>query len=607
MEKTIKLFVKGTHNVLDAENIPDGASKDSKNFVNKDGRVVLIGGRKALGAEGLIGATGGIWIGYKVDGTVVLYCKMADKIMYYTGTAWADTGITGFNTTEDVTFANYSSLAGSFTYVTSPNGFWKIINSVPTSPVDVFNSAKSLKGFILIDKGRALLWNRETDKTGLYGSYIDRQDSTVYTAVTGEVKAAATSGTLAFKAGGARRNCFGVTITITATGEVYTDNYLGTLTGSLGGSGTINYATGAWTCTSAGAGTIAYSWEDSGVKGLSDFSKSATRLASEGFQFPQDEGGDAIFKVEVGQDGAYYSLKKNSAYRLELEATDLNATNEVYRKDMGLPYWRASIASNKGIVFMNTSNPTDPKMTILQRNKVSLDVEPVVLFSHFDFSKYDYDDCGFGQYDRWILVFCRAKGSTNNDRILMCNIDEKTVSEITYTGKTAVQDNEKLYVADSLTLSVYEIFSGSDDLGLPIDAYWDYKEDLLGTEDLKKVRRLRFKGLIDPDQVSEVYVDLDNEGYQKVGEIRGDGTYVNYNETQAIGANFIGESQIGGDDITNAYGYFAELRVHTGKFRKISIRLKPTGIGYFDFNLITYWGILPFESRIPKSYRAKKT
>lgn len=607
MDKTIKLFSKGTHNVLEPEIIPDGAAKDSKNFVNQDGKVVLIGGRKALGTEGAIGETGGIWKGYKVDGSSVYYCKMADKIKYYNGSDWADTGITGFTATEDVSFANYSSLAGTFTFVTSPNGFWKIINANPASAVDVYNSAKTLKGYILIDRGRALLWNRATDKTGLYGSYIDRQDSTVYTAVTGEAKGAATSGTLAFKSGGARRTCFAVTMTITGTGEVLTDNYLGVLTGNMGSTGTINYATGAWTCTSAGAGTINYSWEDSGVKGLADFSKSGTRLAGEGFQFPQDEGGDAILKVEVGQDGAYYSLKESSSYRLELDADDLGATNEVYRRGMGLPYWRASVSSSKGIVFMNTANPTNPEMTILQKSKVSLDVEPVVLFTHFNFGNYDYDECGFGQYDRWILVFCKTKGATNNDTILMCNIDEKTVNEITYTGKMSIQDNEKLYVADSLTLSVYEIFSGFDDLGLPIEAYWDYKEDLLGTDNLKKVRRLRFKGLIDPDQVVEVYLDFDNEGYQKVGEIRGDGTYVNYNETQAIGSNFIGESQIGGDDITNAYGYYAELRVHTGKFRKIGLRLVPTGIGYFDFNLITFWDILGFENRIPKSYRAKKT
>jgi len=604
--KTVKLFNKGTHNVSDPEIIPDGAAKDSLNFVNKDGKVVLIGGRKSLGSEGVLGTTGGIWKGYKVDGTTVLYCKMGESIMYFDGSDWKDTGITGFSSTEDVTFANYSSLAGAFTFVSGLGGYWKLINAVPESPINIYNASKNFKGYILIDRGRTLLWNRDKDKTGIYGSWIDRQNSTVYTTVTGEAKAASGSGTLAFKAGGATRSCFAVTMTITDTGEVLTDNYLGVLTGNMGSTGTIDYATGAWTCTSTAAGTINYQWEDSTVKGVADFSKSSPRQAGEGFQFPQDEGGDAILKVEVGQDGAYYSLKKESSYRLEIDDDDTNATNEIYSKDMGLPYWRASLSSNKGIVFMNTSNPTNPEMTLLRRNKVSLEIEPVVLFSHFDFNKFDLDECSFGQYDRWILVFCKSKGAENNNRILLCNVDENTVSEIAYTGKTSVQDDNKLYIADSLTLSVYEIFSGFDDLGLPISAYWESKDDLLNTEDLKKIRRLRFKGLIDPDQTVDVFVDIDSGGYQKVGEIRGDGTYVNYNETQAIGSNFIGESQIGGDDITNAYGYYMEIKFNSGKFRKISLKFVPTGIGYFDFNLITFWNILPFEGRIPKSYRTKK-
>ena len=62
-----------------------------------------------------------------------------------------------------------------------------------------------------------MLWNRKEDKTGLYGSYIDKQNSTVYTAVSNEVIGAlgtkTYTGTLAFKAGGSARNCFGLSIT----------------------------------------------------------------------------------------------------------------------------------------------------------------------------------------------------------------------------------------------------------------------------------------------------------------------------------------------------------------------------------------------------------
>ena len=109
-------------------------------------------------------------------------------IKYWDGSAWQNS-ITGLGENTEVTFANYSSLAGAFTYVNCADGYYKIINSHPGSPIDIYNSSKILKGYILIDRGRTLLWNRsDKDKTGLYGSYIDRQDSdrVNFTTVTGE-------------------------------------------------------------------------------------------------------------------------------------------------------------------------------------------------------------------------------------------------------------------------------------------------------------------------------------------------------------------------------------------------------------------------------------
>jgi len=699
MEKVVRLFNKGTHDLLDAEIIPDGSAKSSYNFVNKDGRVVLVGGRRLVGTEGALGGITGLHIGYKTNGDEVVYRKAGTKIQYWDGSVWQDS-ITGLIAGTEVTFSNYSSLAGSFTFVNCADVYYKIVNALPANPIDIFNPYKNYKGFILIDKGRTLLWSRTEDKTGLYGSKIDRQDSNSYTSVTNEVIGTGDgatktfTNTLAFKgrdttnkvftvvaatdiftstahgfvtgdlvrpatdgtlpaglsasisyyifrltantyqlytysetptlvdvtsAGtgthnmseyGLKRNCFGLQITDGT--ETFTDNYDGTLTGSAGGTGTINYVTGAVSVTFNANVTnlvdvkCSYQWEDSTNNNIADFTQSVPRVASEGFQFPQDEGGDAILSVQVGQDGAYYSMKSKSAYSLVIDSSDTNAENQIYRKDMGLPYFRSVISTNRGIMFINTVNPTSPKMMILQRNKVSLDVEPYELFTHFDFSKYVFDECAFGAYDRWVLVFCKSKDATVNDTILMCDIQGKTVNVVKYTGRISVQYGSELFVGDSIGNSVYSIFSGYDDLGLAVEAEWEGKDDLLGSESLKKVRRLRVKGFIDPDQSVDVFVDTDEAGYQKIGTILGSGSYVNYNETQAIGSNFIGESQVGGDDISTAYGYYVELKMKVGKFRKINIKFVPTSIGYFDFNLTSLWDIMVFEERIPKAYRTKQ-
>ena len=246
-------------------------------------------------------------------------------------------------------------------------------------------------------------------------------------------------------------------------------------------------------------------------------------------------------------------------------------------------------------------------MIILKKNSVSLDVEPDELFEHFKFSNYKFDSCSFGSYDRWITVFCRTPDSATNNRILMCNIEDNTVDIVAYSGKMGIQEGENFYVADSVTYSVYSTFSGFDDLGSMIDAYWIGRDEMQDEPDqLKKTRKLRFKGYIGVDQAIGVYMNLDKQGFQKVGTIVGNASYVSLVDTQAVGGHYIGQVQVGGDDTTTAFAYFMEIKIRTGKFRKICVKLIPEGIGYFDFNLIEFWDTLLFEDRLPKAFRQKQ-
>lgn len=605
-------FTKGVHNLLSDEIIPVDAASDASNFYTQDGKIKLSYGRLLIGAEGAVGAIYGGIFGYKVDGTKVQYRKTGTKIQYFNGTTWTDI-VTGLTATADYTFANYSSLAGAFTFAFGVDGIYKMHSCFPTSYISLYNATYNFKGHAFIDRGRTILWNRTEDKTGLYGSKIDRQDSTVYTSVSGEATTSL-GGTLAFK-GATTRNCFGVTITLTVSGEVYTDNYLGVLTGSLGGTGTINYMTGVYTLTNAGVGTAAYQWEDSNAAGVTDFRKSATRLAGEGFVFPQDEGGDAIKRVLIGLDGAYYSLKSQSAYRLEIGPTDLASdaatSNLVYRREMGVPSMRAGVSMSKGIVFMNTANSEKPELTLLQRNPIGGEVEPLVLFPQFKFSNYNYDDCTIETYERYILVMCRSATAPTvyNDTILLCNLGDGTVDITNYSARVAISDGGDLYIGSSITESTYQLYSGFDDDGLAVDNHWDSKNELFdrkGYPTLKKVRKLRLRGHIDPAQNCEVYANYDDAGWQLVGTIRGDGTYVDASDPFVVGVSMVGTSQIGADVTTTTFPYFIELKLKNDKFRKRKIRLKCTDIGYFDCEMLSDIDITHFENRIPKRFRSKQ-
>lgn len=604
-DSIVDKFVSGVHNVLDAENIPKDASQRSMNWKTEDGTISLVGGKTLVGAEGTQGAVQGEIFGYKVNGDKVHWRKVGTKIQYFDGTTWQDV-VTGLGATNEYTFTNYSSLAGNFTFAFGLDGIYKMHNANPTSFITLYNASKNFKfRGAFIDKGRTIAWGRTEDRTGLYGSYIDAQNSTVYTTVTGEATTSLT-GTLAFKGGGATRNCFGVAITITASGQVFTDNFDGTLTGSLGGTGTINYITGAYTLSASGVGTAVYQWEDSNLKGVTDFTKSATRLAGEGFILRQDEGGDAILTVELGIDGAYYSLKRQSAYRLVIDSTDTNPTNNVFRREIGIQSEKGSTSTQKGVIFINTANPEKPTCTLLQQNPIGGEVEPFELFQHFRFQDYTYDKCVMDTYGRYVLVSCQDTGAVENDTTLLLDVLGNKVDIISYGASTFAKDGTFLYMGSPLTQSVYQLFTGIDDDGGIIENFWEGKDEMYSSESLKKFRRLRLKGLIDPEQSYGVHVAYDGDDFALVGTVLGSGSYVDFTSPQTVGSNIVGTEVVGGATGDIAYPYFVELKLKVPKFRKRTIKFVALGYGYCGIDLIMDRDILAFENRIPKRFRQKQ-
>lgn len=702
----LKYFNSGVQNLLDDTLIAGDAASDASNWYDQDGRLKLIPGRTPVGAEGLLGKNTGQKFGYKTDGTLVHYAKHGTAIQYFDGTNWQNC-ITGLTENADYFMANYSSLAGAFTFFIGPDGIFFINNAVPSSSQALYLSTKNFKfAGGIIDKGRMIAWGRKEDKTGLYGSYIDAQNSTVYSLVsnesigTGDGSTKTFTHTLAFKATHAFANSFGLTIagsigtlksisgitkanpgvvTATAHGfttgdtviiksvvgmtqvndkvftvtvidadnfsigvdssgytsyssagtaskcEVFTDTYLGTLTSPQGGTGTIDYLTGAVSVTfntaPVNTGDIlgAYEWQDMTVHGIADFSHSGSRIAGEGFQFPQDEGGDPILAVVVGLDGNYYSAKKTCFYALSIGADDVTADNNVYRRDLGIQSPHAICPTQFGIVFMNTANPSKPVLTILQRNPVGGEVEPTILFPNFAFVNYDWSDAAFDTYERYIVMACRSMGAVNNDTILLGNPAKGTMSvDITsYPARTFARDNSgNLFIGSPITKSVYNVFSGNDDNGDLIQNFWRGKGELFQPPVrkghfyptmLKKHRKLRFKGMIAPNQSYQVWVDYDDTGPQLVGTVLGNGSYVDYGAGVLVGQSLVGNGLLGGITAASVFPYYVELRIKKPpKFLKRAIIFKALGFGYVDINYQNDWGLMFFEDKLPVRFRQKQ-
>lgn len=607
-KKEIKAFVSGTHNLLNDELIPSDAATSSTGWLTKDGKIELMYGRQAVGAEGAAGKNYVEHIGYKTDGTAVHFRKVDTVVQYLNGSTWTDI-ITGL-TASYMTFTNYSSLAGNFVYLGSPDdGIFKIVTANPGSYSTLYNAAKNFKGYFFINQGRSIMWGTADDKTGLYGSYIDSQDSDVYTTVSAEAVGVLGStnytGTLAFKAGGATRTCFGVIFT-DGTSTITID-FTGNATATSDGTGTVNFTSGAYDIdfddTTVGAVTVDYQWEDSNASGVTDFTKSATRTAGQGFVVRQDVGGDAIERV-LPHDGSYFSFKSNSVYQFTLDVLDLNPTNEIVRTDVGIATMHAAVSTGAGILFMNTGNPSHPQMNVLKRNPVGDNFDVTPMFAHFKFENYTYTDVVVDSWDKYILVACIEDSNANN-RILMCNIRDNSVDAVKYPASSFAKNGGFLYAGDPNSKTTYEMFTGFDDMGLAVDNRWTSAGETYGVNSLKKTKKYRFKGLISPDQVVKVYVSLDNGAFEHVGTILGSQDYVDYTSSYAIGTTVIGSGTLGGDDEMPVYQFLMEMKVRLPKFRKRQIRFEATGIGYVAMQEMTDFDIWEYGDKLPKQYRLK--
>jgi len=611
-QKIINNFEKGLITSIEDYSIPDGSASNSLNWIPKPDKIELRKGYKVLGTEQTgTGKVTGIHVTEKANGTQILYRKRGRKLEYYdTSTSdWVEVGTNVFaasDSTEEASFADYSSLAGNQMFVSAPNtGPLKIMTANPSSYADQYLASKNFRGRIKIKQNRCFLWKRyksgstsQNDFTGVYGSYID---TAAYTAVTGEATTSL-SGTLAFKAGGARRTCFAVTITLTGTGEVYTDDYNGVLTGSLGGTGTINYTTGAYTLSNAGTGTADYQWEDSTNAGVMDFSKSTPRTAGQGFIFRQDDGGGDVQNV-LSYGDVEYCMHRLKTWALTLSATDTNATNLIYRDNVGIPNWRSAIETGDGVFYVDDYNQSDPKFRLLTLNNISTSVIPVAVSDALNLQDYRFDKCAVVEYGDEIRWACRHKDSTENNTEFVYNKKYRSFHKTDYYVSCYAIYNGALVAGDSISENVYEILSGFDDNTTTIANYWEGPLSNLGVEEMKREKKFRVQGEISKSQTLKIYASFDRAAYVLIGTQNGTDSNVDTQARTVIGSDAIGQATLGGQTSTSVYNYIKEIKLTQGKFYEVKIRYEATGIGYLSVSKYIHDDLLLKGSKPPLRYR----
>lgn len=631
MEKATKNFFKGLHTRFEPQSIPAGAASSSLNWVTKGDRVELRRGMALVGTE--IEGTGKSWVhvARRADGTEILYRKRGRKLEYYTESTdtWTEAGTDLFPAAaedDEPSWADYTSLAGAALYISSPHSsIYKVMLANPGSYTDLQQT--TFRGRIRIKNGRMFLWQREDssgrkDDTGLYGSYVDRDEISDYTQISAAALASGNgatvsfSGTLAFKAADALRTCFGVTITDGV--ETFTDDYNGVLTGSAGGTGTINYTTGEWAVTFAVAPanspnnvTGTYYWEKSTSAGVVDFTKSSPRTAGQGFILRQDDGGGRLQGVAGYQDKEY-CLHEKKTWVLALTNDDTNATNLPFRNKVGIPSANAYCETGDGIFYVDDTDENDTHIRLLTLDFGSTEVIPRDASPQLDLSEYRFDKAWMLEWGVLILCLCRTKDSTENNRLLVLDRSLRSKGDLgswdvhDFYGSSLALLNGTLIAGDSATANVYRLFSGHDDDEATIGNRIEFNLDNLDTDRLKKAKRFKVQGGIGPDQTIVFYASPDNGPFVEICRVEGNGSYVDRSQRVSVGALTIGRAEIGGgglDGEVTAYNYEREITLRLDRFELVMIAAETEGLGYASVSLYSFKDIRNKGAKVPLRYR----
>jgi hypothetical protein len=607
---TLDKFFGLQTSVKDTKTLKPGFSPDSKNWVTSrfNDSIELRRGYARLGTTENVGLgqITGIGIGLRYDGVSVPFFSYGRKVKYYdvvtddtveVGTDLLPTAADG----EDVWFKAYQGLAGSFMYLGSPNSsVYKIPAANPGSAVDQ-NTNSYRWGVFHIGQNRAFAGQRNgtvagnNDKTGLYLSYIDKDQLSDFTQVTGEAVGASGgtvySGTLA--AAGAPKTIMYTSFT-EAGGETLTDDRNGNLVGTAGSTGTINYATGAYSITfnhvTVGAVTVSYYHETSTATGILDFSTAFGNGQAKVFR--QDDGGGnimAIFNINTIE----YCIHLLKTWQLTTSLDDTSTTNLPYR-NIGIPYPRAAFQTPEGIIMADLSRPTDPKlrkMQVLQGTNIQT-IEPLSISDDLDLSGYAFDKCvafRWGDYE----IFCVQElvaGVANdyNSVMFVHNVVSNAWDKLDYYASCLEEYSGTLIAGDSVSNNVYTLFSGFDEDGDIISNYWTSSDLNLGTDNLKNCRRMVIDGLIQPDQDIKISLSYDGGAFSEIITITGDGDYVDAGVQTTIGSPTIGSKVVGGGGEATASPFEVDFPINSDRFIFVRVKIEALGVGYVSVNSMTF-------------------
>lgn len=649
--RKVKDFVLGLITSLEDFNVPPGGMTDVDNWLETGGVKEISRGIALKGTANDSPPAGqdlkitGIHKAKLKDDTEVLMRKDGRRLMIYKESVsdWVECNTANIfpiaAQNEDVFFTSAETEVGTQVIFGSPNsGLWRMHAANPYDPFTVYVSGTNYKGWPKFIGQATFIFNF-VDK-GINVSDFRRSNFTKvtnYTTVSGEVLASGDgvtktfTGTLAFKAGNPYALAFGPQVTDGT--ETFTDDGCGNYTGSAGGTGTINYATGAYSVTFSAAPILAvsnitgnYYHENSNNAGITDFRfTSPARTAGEGLYEKQGQGGKLLNITNFRSN--FYMWHETIVYRFYIGEDDLDVSiiNIPYLYNTGLPAPLALSGTGEGMYFVDARDQEDPNFRIEELAQGSTELVPRSIskpwlvakaYEGLDLTDYRFEDAVSYDWGQWEIFECRYKDSAANDTMFLFRKAAKSWTKLPKNFRMFAVYNGALVGGSSISQNVFTLFSGFTEEDNLISNQVAGPRDNLGyPDDLKKFQNWYIRGLIQDNVRLKVYMAFDGGDYAFVGNIDWDGTYVDRTQQVLIGTNTIGSKEIGGSEDVFAYPYRHEIRIGTPYFNEVKVKyiaiVKPnTGEtedlsgcgGYVNITEEGPKGLLRLGRRMPTKY-----
>ena len=389
--------------------------------------------------------------------------------------------------------------------------------------------------------------------------------------------------------------------------ERFIDDKSGNLTGQDGGTGTINYATGAFSvnfsvAVISGAKVYGqYFREDSSrvtgsgdaYGGITNFDYSVPRTIGQGLAFRQDDAGGKLQTV-LSFGGGEYCFHQYKTWLVIIGSPDdtEGTSNKIYRDGVGIEYFKGAFATGNGIIYLDSLGE-DPAIRRLDYGRFLDQVVPQSISEDLNLNSYGFN---FGVVFEWGDYYCvalRRITSISNDRLLMYHKTWKSWEIHSFSISDLDVLSGALVGGDSGSNNIFKLFSGLTDEDSNIENFYITNADDLDKPGVKRTNIMRIAGNIGVDQKMKVSYSLDNEPFTEIlspeGDelIHGDNTeYVDLSARKIIGNTTLGEEVIGGgqaeEDAIFASPYELQFRVGTAKFERIRLKFEATEIGYLS-------------------------